>query len=169
MKIIDISTKTFPNTFTMVDDEDFARLMTFNKWSLGGLKKKRYVKTAKTVNHKKSAFYMHRVILNLKPGEMGDHKDGNTLDNRKENLRKCTQAQNNLNTRPLNGKTSKYKGVCWRKIEKKWYARIKAGIKIVSIGYFKDEVEAAKAYDAAAIIHHGEFAWLNFPLNRRNP
>jgi len=58
---------------------------------------------------------------------------------------------------------SKYKGVHWHKLHKKWAARITFERKQIHLGYFLSEIEAAKAYDRAAIKYHGEFAYLNFP------
>jgi len=59
--------------------------------------------------------------------------------------------------------TSKYKGVCWDKRNKKWGVTIQANKKKYHLGYFKDEIDAAKAYDKKAKKLHGQFACLNFP------
>ena len=86
------------------------------------------------------------------------------LQNRKANLRAATRTENNRNRRKGKKRTfgSKYKGVTWYKKGKLWAVRIMTNRKSKFIGYFKDEIEAAKAYDKAAIKHHGEFAGLNF-------
>ena len=91
-----------------------------------------------------------------------DHINHDGLDNRKSNLRLCTQRQNNQTQRPR-GKTSKYKGVYWNKRAKKFMASICIDGKKKSLGYFIDEVAAAKSYDKAAKKLFGEFAYLNFP------
>jgi hypothetical protein len=61
------------------------------------------------------------------------------------------------------GCASKYKGVTWSKHVRKWRVRVHINYGYKSIGYFKDEIEAAKAYDTAAKKYHGDFAVLNFP------
>ncbi len=93
-----------------------------------------------------------------------DHINGNALDNRRANLRIVTRAQNAKNRSKGSKKCSSvYKGVCWHKYNKKWSAEIKSNHRQIHLGYFDDEIEAAKAYDEAAKKYHGEFACLNFP------
>lgn len=90
-----------------------------------------------------------------------DHINGNGLDNRRCNLRICTQAENVRNNRGRMGMTSQYKGVS--KWEGQWIATITSHGKQVRIGQFATEHEAALAYDAAARELHGEYAHLNLP------
>jgi hypothetical protein len=105
---------------------------------------------------------MHRIIVNAPEGMVIDHINGNSLDNRRENLRVCTHAQN-IHNQKMNAKnTSGYKGVVWNKVYKKWYARIKINRKFKHIGVFDDAEEAAHAYDEKAIELFGEFARTNF-------
>ena len=92
-----------------------------------------------------------------------DHINGNPLDNRKSNLRICTNAENQRNRGVNKNNTSGYKGVCWAKQNKKWKARIKHNGKLIHLGYYKDKEEAARAYDKKAKELHGEYAYLNFP------
>jgi len=97
------------------------------------------------------------------PGNMDvDHANGNGLDNRRSNLRLCTTSENIQNQRPRKSGTSKYKGVGWFVRDSNWRVRIKVGDKQIHIGYFADEVEAAKAYDKMARQHFGAFARTNF-------
>ena len=120
-----------------------------------------YAVAAYTVAGRMRIMYMHKLITGW---PRTDHKNHNGLDNRRENLRPATHTQNQQNTRPrvIVG-TSRYKGVCWSKRERKWRAVIKfAGVQR-HLGYFADEEDAARAYDAAARKYHGEFACLNFP------
>lgn len=104
---------------------------------------------------------MHRVIMNAQKDEIVDHINGNGLDNRKSNLRICTTRQNNRNQRPQIGRSSKYKGVYWKKDRSKWRANIKTYGKSKHLGYFIEEVEAAKAYNKAALELFGEYSLLN--------
>lgn len=109
--------------------------------------------------------YLHREILGLEPGDprQVDHINGNTLDNRRENLRICDCTENNCNVPCRSNNTTGYKGVGWRKERGKYRARIKLNGKETHLGYYDDPVIAAIAYDAAARKYHGEFAYLNFP------
>lgn len=91
-----------------------------------------------------------------------DHRDGDKLNNRRENLRKCTPTQNAWNQRRRRTNRSGFKGVD-RYVDGRWRARIKAHGVTTFLGYFPTADEAARAYDAAARVQHGEFARLNFP------
>jgi hypothetical protein len=104
---------------------------------------------------------LHRLILGAQPGEFVDHIDGDGLNNRKRNLRICTNSENSMNRRPQKG-TSIYKGVYWHKDNKKWRARIRLNGKLIFLGYFNNEITAARAYDKKARELFGEFANLNF-------
>jgi hypothetical protein len=107
--------------------------------------------------------YMHREILGCTEREEGDHRNHDTLDNRRGNLRKCTQAQNNANKRKYAKGSSSYKGVRWHKIGRKWEAYIGASTSHKYLGLFIPEEDAARAYDVAALELYGDFAHLNFP------
>lgn len=104
---------------------------------------------------------MHRIIMQAPDGVEVDHINGNTLDNRRENLRLATHQQNSWNQKKRTGSRSAFKGVCWHGQNSKWRARIKVSGKEIALGCYASEVEAAKAYNAAAIKHFGEFARLN--------
>jgi len=110
---------------------------------------------------------LHRNLLGLKYGDKrcGDHINGDTLDNRLSNLRICTHTENCQNQDSTTG-TSKYKGIRWHKASQKWEARIGKNNETLNIGFFEDEIVAAKAYDKKAIELFGEFARLNFPTNK---
>ena len=112
---------------------------------------------------------MHREIIKASDGEMCDHINHNGLDNRKVNLRLATRYQNAWNRRKPNvNSRSKYKGVSWNERQKRWHARIQVNNQSRSLGFFKDEVEAAKMYDAAAQKYHEEFAVLNFEKHKEH-
>lgn len=106
---------------------------------------------------------LHRWLLNVTdPAVQVDHKNGNPLDNRRENLRPATRAQNNMNARKRAGSTSsRYKGVSWYRPGSKWRACIQVDHKQVSLGYYDDEISAAEAYNSAALSLFGEFARVN--------
>ncbi|MBB3997258.1 HNH endonuclease signature motif containing protein [Aureimonas pseudogalii] len=115
-------------------------------------------------------YQAHRVIWKMVHGEdpnIIDHIDGDPSNNRIGNLRSCTNEQNCRNYKKPAGSSS-YRGVCWVRRDKRWAARISVGkLGKMSLGNFRSEIEAARAYDAAAVIHHGEFAILNFPEEAR--
>lgn len=108
-----------------------------------------------------SIIKLHRVIMSAAPGQIVDHINGDTLDNRKNNLRFATPAGNSQNRGPSKNNKSGYKGVS--RFRDKWQASIRSGPKSYNLGHYADPVEAAVAYDRAASRLFGEFAWLNFP------
>lgn len=91
-----------------------------------------------------------------------DHINGDTLDNRRSNLRLCTVSGNNHNRMKSKNNTSGYKGVSWLKQNQKWRAYIKVNSKDKHLGCYLDKEDAARAYDKAAKEYFGEFARLNF-------
>ena len=111
-------------------------------------------------------YQAHRIIWKMVRGidpKQIDHINGNPSDNRIDNLRACTNAQNSCNYQKLGCGSSQYRGVCWVRRDQKWAACISDGQGgKVSLGHFDDETLAAKAYDNAARKRHGEFATLNF-------
>ena len=97
-------------------------------------------------------------------GLVVDHINHNGLDNRKANLRIATRAQNSRYSKKTKNKfSSNYKGLYFHRLERRWRVRITENGRTRYVGQFKDEIEAAKAYDRAARKYHGEFASLNFP------
>jgi len=107
---------------------------------------------------------MHHVIMFPPWGMVIDHKDHNTLNNQRSNLRLATRSQNNQNHRIRSNNTSGYNGVHFDKSTRKYISIVKSKGKAYYLGLFTDKVEAAKAYDKKAKELFGEFACLNFPL-----
>jgi hypothetical protein len=161
MKLIDISTPSHPNVFTMVDDADFEWLCQW-KWKPNNSSKS-WVYASRTEKTKgvKAGVLMHRLIIGAKSGECVDHINGDTLDNRRSNLRLATQSENHFNQRKRSGTSSKYKGVSWAKDKGRWRAYITFQYKRIDLGKFKTEEDAGRAYDAAAERLFGSFAQLN--------
>lgn len=136
---------------TTVDNEDYFKLSQFKWYYDHGYARR---------DEKGKKIYMHRVITKAPKGKSCDHKNHDKLDNRKENLRICTQSQN-LGNQNLNAKnTSGYKGVSWNKHLKYWTSSVKLNQK-TKVKYFKDKIEAAKDYNERAKEAFGEFALLN--------
>lgn len=143
----------------LLDGPDAARLGHLSWYLLVTKQGKRYA-----VAHGPNGrlLYLHReVMAPLASRAQVDHRDGNTLDNRRLNLRVATPGQQRANSRKKSDRaySSRFKGVSRPKGCARWLAQIR----LRRIGYFATEEEAARAYDAAAVVEFGEFACLNFP------
>lgn len=146
-------TKAVPLTkgkYAIVDKDDYERVMEYNWYCNVGY-------AWGTVN--KKTIGMHRFITGLPISDkrVVDHINHDRLDNRKSNLRICTQGENQANTRKTRKGTSIYKGVSVSKL-----GYITATFCRKHIGNFKTEEEAAKAYDREIYKKYGDFALLNF-------
>lgn len=149
--------------FAFVDDEDF-ELVSESSWHLikNGCGRTYYACT--TLHGKKVR--MHRLILGASSNKEVDHKDGNGLNNQRNNIRLCSSQQNQANQRKHRDSSSPYKGVCLKKDKPRtipWCANITVLGKRIALGYFSTAKEAAIAYDKAALEYFGEFANFNFP------
>jgi len=144
--------------FAIVDAADYDRLAE-HKWYAHTNKARHFYAERKC---RGGIIAMHRAILDVPPGLFCDHKNHNTLDNRRCNLRICTPAQNSYNRLPDAGGTSRYKGVHWDKDRRKWQAGIRHKGRLIHLGYYDYEADAAIAYDDRAVELFGEFACLNF-------
>lgn len=124
-----------------------------------------YAKTnIKIGKHKYKSTPLHRMILNVENDKyvVVDHKNRNSLDNRRVNIRISDRSGNSFNVVGNKNSTSKYKGVYWNKLELRWKVQIQFGRNKYHLGTYKNEKKAALAYDNAAIKYFGEFAYLNF-------
>jgi hypothetical protein len=147
-------------------DDDLYDSLTRRRWHAwrnpvtGKYYARRYVRTGGGRRH---LIHMHREVVGLLPGDpmRTDHIDGNTLDNRRENLRVATTSQNNANRGPQKNNTSGYKGVSRDKWRSKWRAQIQIGGRYECLGNFDTKEEAAVAYNHAARERYGEFAYQN--------
>lgn len=111
-------------------------------------------------------YQMYHSIDILDPLAIIDHKDGNILNNTIENLRITDDKGNIRNSNSRANSSTQYKGVSTRKHTKKFFCRIHVGGKEKFLGYYHTAIEAARVYDLNAVIYYGEFARLNFPLDK---
>jgi len=157
------------NQYAIIDLEDIERVGKYN-WHA----KKRLTYYAyrvaccgRDINNKqiREGILLHRYILDILDSEMQvDHRNGNGIDNRKRNLRICTNSENSRNRRKIGG-VSKFKGIHWDRGHNKWHAQITTNKKVIHLGRFGSEIEAAKVYDVAALKYHKEFAATNEMLD----
>ena len=151
--------------YALVSPSDYDRLMQ-SKWH--ATSRGYAARTVYGDDGRKTTTWMHREIMGAPADRQVDHVNGDTLDNRRENLRICTARQNQANKRPSRYATSTYKGVSKIRTSRRnpWKADITIHGKSHYIGIFPTEVEAARAYDAVARTVHGDFARLNFPVEQ---
>jgi HNH endonuclease len=146
----------------LVDDADFEWLSQW-KWQAVLEGHVWYAIRTDRSGDRERKVKMHRLIMGEPEGVEIDHQDGDGLNNQRGNLRQATHSQNHQNRRKIRGCSSKYKGVSWHKLCKRWQAYIKLSGVRRHLGLFKSEKVAALAYDFAARDLFGEFAKLNFP------
>lgn len=149
--------------YAVISPEDYEWLDQY-KWFLNP---QGYAyRSPKTSHSGQSLILMHREILQPRAGFICDHADRNRLNNKRSNLREATYAQNMSNVAKKlkrSGASSAFRGVHFRKDCNLWKVEITTKGKKIHIGYFADELDAAIAYDRAALEIRGEFAMLNFP------
>lgn len=137
--------------FTFIDNEDFESVSKLpwtyaSKYAYNGV-----------------VGYLHRFLMSPDEGLVVDHINRNPLDNRRNNLRVCTQKENNMNSPSKKTSSSIFKGVSFTTKDRKWVAQIKVGDKNIYLWNFSEEDDAARVYDKKALEVYGDFAFLNFP------
>ena len=171
--------------FTIVDPADFYRLNSFYWLTIGRNGNLYAARLIRLKSGRLGTVLMHREIyFNCSNAHLSnlsrpvlhsfsdggsasnglvDHINTDSLDNRRANLRLATHSQNSCNSRRDKSNTySRFRGVSFSKRKGKWFAAIRANGRKLWLGYFDDELSAAKVYDAAAKKYHGEYATLNF-------
>jgi len=149
---------------TYVDDADYSWLNSVG-WCANVHNKRVYAFRATSKNRFITTTYMHRLIMNVTdPKVLVDHKDGNSLNNQRENLRLATSRQNTWNHGKREGLTSKYKGVV-KTPKGKFNVVMRINGKVTYVGTYDDEVQAALMHDKIVKENRGEFGRLNFPNN----
>jgi hypothetical protein len=154
--------------FAIIDDEDYERVTAFEWYAHKGYSKWYAARSAWQPGKKRQKMVcMHNFLFgNVPSGYFVDHINGNGLDNRKSNLRLATRSQNRGNAKKTANRfgtatTSQYKGVCLHKGTSKWHAHICIGDRMVYLGLYVYETDAALAYNKAALQHFGEYAAIN--------
>lgn len=148
----------------LLDDEDYYKVAKW-KWQLSPTG---YVARSTYHKAKRKRIYLHRIITNCPADKVVDHINKNKLDNRQCNLRICSQRENTVANNGWINAQIPYKGVTYmssggRKVLSKYRARIYTNKREINLGIYNSAIEAARAYDQAAKIMHGEYAKLNFP------
>lgn len=141
-------------------DDNYYELVSQYPWHVRSKGRTFYAKRKWRENGVQHTQGMHSLITGW---PYVDHRDHNGLNNQWYNLREATQPQNSWNESKGPGTSSQYKGVTWRRDAGKWQAQIKVHYRNHYLGCFADEIDAARAYDAAAREAFGEFACLNIP------
>jgi hypothetical protein len=157
----DDTTRTIPlsnGLSALVDAADYEMLSHF-KWHVRNL----YPRTTLRSRNVSRSTGMQRMILLPAPDEVVDHINGDPLDNRRCNLRACTHSQNMMNRDAAPSNSSGYKGVYWHRSDRCWRAVMRKEYR----GSFADPIDAALAYDLAALSECGAFARLNFLQHRK--
>lgn len=165
MKTIDIKWKD--QVYTAIVDDGAHELLARHTWYIMHSGKSRNPYAFTEVFNKdqgKRMIYMHHMVIGR--FKITDHINGNSLDNRFENLRMATHSQNGINTPKYNYRdgtktSSKYKGVFFDKTMQKYRAQVVINRKRHGIGAFTDEDEAGRAYNKKAKELFGDFAWMN--------
>lgn len=149
--------------YAKVDREDY-EIVSQYKWYATPGKITWYAKTSawdNTVGRSRS-ISMHRLLLDAQPGQLVDHANHDGLDNRRANIRLATNSQNTANSSKKR-KAARYRGLGFNNRLRRWQVYVEKDGYCHYCGSYKNDEEAAKAYDQKAVELFGEFATLNFP------
>jgi len=141
-------------------DELDAHLFAGRSWRVGTGRKKPYLVWSTHIKQVHASIYFHRLITGAGKGQFVDHINGDSLDNRRTNLRIASTTENNRNVGPRRNSSSRFKGVDFNR--GRWRARIRLNYEHIELGMYGNEVEAAYAYDLASLKYHGAFGRRNF-------
>jgi len=142
----------------LVDDADYDAVVAAGKWYVQPGPNTFYARRSYKRDGDRWSIQMHNFLTGW---SFVDHIDGNGLDNRRSNLRPADDSQNQMNRGAPSNNTSGFKGVGRERLG--WRARIHIGGRSIYLGYFDTPIDAARAYDEAALHHYAEFARTNFP------
>lgn len=154
---------------SIIDEQDFEEISKHKWYAQLTRGKNRHVYAARASTREEKdggsgqQIRMHRQILCPKKNEMIDHINGNTLDNRRANLRVCSRSQNACNSVKIASASSTFKGVYFNRDTQKFHSSITVSGKLYYLGSFDNAADAALQYDKFAIFIQGEFSKLNFP------
>jgi hypothetical protein len=144
--------------FALVDDDDYDYLIKFN-WFLNNTG---YAsRNSPRGSGKRKQIMMHRVIMCTPDELVCDHKDGDKLNNQKQNLRNCSYSDNSRNMKKHSNASSEYKGVSWHKATSMWQSQIEVNGRNLYLGVYEDEISAAIAYNNAALENFMDYSKLN--------
>ena len=152
----------------LISQEDVQELSGYSWNAHVSFQQVRAIRHAPLDGRKRQMVYMHRWLMKPTAGQQVDHRDQHKffgfklVDNRRQNLRNVTQSQNQHNRRPQVGCTSRYKGVSWHTRDEKWAAGIRVNRRLIHLGYFTSETEAAKQYNQA---HQHHFPGIHEGMN----
>lgn len=155
-----VCVRTTRGKHVVIDVDDF-EFVSSRTWRIHlGWNNTPYATTSVEIGERLRSRSIHRLLMNPPSGMVVDHRNRNTLDNRRQNLRICTRTENTRNRVSRTG-TSIYKGVFWVAVRSRWVAKLLHDKKQVWLGAYQTEEEAAEAYNRAAVHYFGEFACLN--------
>lgn len=161
---VDVSTPKFPGAVMLIDEADLPLIVDgTGRWCAYQGTSTVYCRRGRYIARVRRGQDAHRVITGVADRRINvDHENHNGLDNRRSNLRPSTCSQNHANTFGQSRRASQFKGVTPHH-SRGWCAQITVNRQRIYLGYFTEPADAAKAYDAAAIQHFGQFARINFP------
>lgn len=157
------------NAVISLVDEDVANSLGWIAWSASSCGTQWRALRRPWINREYVTFYLHREIANVGDNYLIDHREHppfqeRLIDNRRDNLRICESLDNQRNMRLAKNNTSGFKGVVLRSDTGRWAAQLSLNLKHLTLGCYDTAEEAARAYDAGAILHFGEFALTNAKL-----